>query len=283
MWLSSPPAILLRSLRHHSKANCRTQMADIETSTTNDSTHRVWNSLWLRCLRVGFRCQWYFDLDVGVQINSIEQPIKRNSVGSGNVSHCGTSAFNDHLDYSFIVFEHTQQSFLMRRLDNWGNTINILQHVDLPLEICDFFQYQQVAPFCLKSKSRFQKQTQLDPIIPEQANHPISIQCPKRWFQILLNCAKHQFVSYTSNLWEQMYDFQQCTMLFQKWISNLQDLPAKSESWNSPSLHCLAVLPTWQYCLYSHVMMNIWIQSIQAFVTGFCPFCDWSCKFIHWP
>ena len=25
--------------------------------------------------------------------------------------------------------------------------------------------------------------------------------------------------------------------------------PAKSESWNSPSLHCLAVLLTWQYCL----------------------------------
>ena len=29
--------------------------------------------------------------------------------------------------------------------------------------------------------------------------------------------------------------------------------PAKSESWNSPSLHCFAVFPTWQYCLYSHV------------------------------
>ena len=25
--------------------------------------------------------------------------------------------------------------------------------------------------------------------------------------------------------------------------------PAKSESWNSPNLHCLAVFPTWQYCL----------------------------------
>ena len=24
--------------------------------------------------------------------------------------------------------------------------------------------------------------------------------------------------------------------------------PSKSESWNSPSLHCFAVLPTWQYC-----------------------------------
>ena len=31
-----------------------------------------------------------FDLDFGVQIDSIEQPIKNNSVGSGNMSHCGT-------------------------------------------------------------------------------------------------------------------------------------------------------------------------------------------------
>ena len=29
--------------------------------------------------------------------------------------------------------------------------------------------------------------------------------------------------------------------------------PAKSESWNSPNLHCFAVFPTWQYCLYSLV------------------------------
>ena len=29
-----------------------------------------------------------FDSDFGVQINSIEQPIKSNSVSSGNVSHC---------------------------------------------------------------------------------------------------------------------------------------------------------------------------------------------------
>ena len=29
-----------------------------------------------------------FDLDLGVQIDSIKQPIKSDSVGSGNVSHC---------------------------------------------------------------------------------------------------------------------------------------------------------------------------------------------------
>ena len=38
--------------------------------------------------------------------------------------------------------------------------------------------------------------------------------------------------------------------------------PAKSESWNSPSLHCFAVLPTRQYCLYSHVW---WIYDINRF------------------
>ena len=40
--------------------------------------------------------------------------------------------------------------------------------------------------------------------------------------------------------------------------------PAKSESWNSPSLHCLAVFPTWQYCLYSLVKRDS--RSSQALV-----------------
>ena len=49
-----------------------------------------------------------FDLDFGVQIDSIEQPVKSNSVSSGHVSHCWTSSFHDHLDYSLIVFKHIQ-------------------------------------------------------------------------------------------------------------------------------------------------------------------------------
>ena len=49
-----------------------------------------------------------FDLDFGIQIDSIEQPIESNSVGSGNMSHCRTPSFNDHLDHCFIVFKHIQ-------------------------------------------------------------------------------------------------------------------------------------------------------------------------------
>ena len=36
-----------------------------------------------------------FDLDLEIQINSIEQPIESNS-GSGNVSYCRTPSFKDH-------------------------------------------------------------------------------------------------------------------------------------------------------------------------------------------
>ena len=49
-----------------------------------------------------------FDLDFGIQIDSIEQSIERNSVDSGNMSHCRTPSFNDHLDHCFIVLKHMQ-------------------------------------------------------------------------------------------------------------------------------------------------------------------------------
>ena len=124
--------------------------------------------------------------------------------------------------------------------------------------------WSSLSVFSDRSETReiFPRTEQLDPIVPERANHPISDQCPMRWFQILLNCEKLMFVSYTSNLLEQTYDFQKRTMFLQKWILNLQDLPQKSESWNSPSLHCLAVFATWQYCLYSQVW---WIYEINRF------------------
>ena len=66
-------------------------------------------------------CELYFgvnelDLDLGVQIDSIKQSIKSNSVGSGNMSHCRTSHLYDHLDHCFVVFKDIQHSFLTRRV-----------------------------------------------------------------------------------------------------------------------------------------------------------------------
>ena len=46
---------------------------------------------------VSMSASWFlvsnvFDLNLGVQIDSIQQPIKSNSVGSGNMSHCRASS-----------------------------------------------------------------------------------------------------------------------------------------------------------------------------------------------
>ena len=43
-----------------------------------------------------------------------------------------------------------------------------------------------------------------------------------------MNCAKLKFVSYTSNLLEQMFGFPKRTMFLQKWIVSPQDLLQKS-------------------------------------------------------
>ena len=47
-------------------------------------------------------------LNLRFQLYSVKQPIKRNSVGSGHMSHRGTSSFDDHLYHSFVVFENVQ-------------------------------------------------------------------------------------------------------------------------------------------------------------------------------
>ena len=164
-----------------------------------------------------------FDMDFGVQIDSIEQPIKSNSVASGNMSHCRTSSLYDHLDHCFVVFKHIQQSFLRRKLDVWGNKINIIQIIDHSLRLLSFFESCEVANelhvcsltslhVLYGSDSCFQELRRSDPINQVRGYHPTSILHQKKWFQILLNCAKLMFVSYTSNWLEQMYDFQKRTM-----------------------------------------------------------------------
>ena len=103
---------------------------------------------------------------------------------------------------------------------------------------------QRVSSFYHGSESCFHGLKQSDPINRVRVFRPTSILRPKRWFLILLNCAKLQFVSWTSNLLEQMYDFRKCTMFLQKWISNLQDFP------QSQSLETVPVCIVWQY--YPH-------------------------------
>ena len=94
-------------------------------------------------LLTSLRASWflvsmYLIWILGSKFNSIEQPIKRNSVGSGNMSHCRASSFYDHFDHCFVVFKHIQQSFFTRKVDGGGNKINIVQFIDHSLRLLPF-------------------------------------------------------------------------------------------------------------------------------------------------
>ena len=123
--------IVLRSFRHHFRTIGRTEMANVKQTQEKIPFITCEISLGPVCLRVGFWCQCiWFGFWSPIQVDSIKQPIMSNSVGSGNMSHCRTPSLYNHLDHCFVVFKHIQQSFLMRRIDVWGNKINIVQIID---------------------------------------------------------------------------------------------------------------------------------------------------------
>ena len=87
----------MKSFRHCFRTNCRSEKADVKQAQKMIP--------FITC-EIAF-CQYVcelvlgvnvFDLDLGVQIGSIKQPIKSNSAGSGNMSHCRASSLYDHLD-----------------------------------------------------------------------------------------------------------------------------------------------------------------------------------------
>ena len=142
LWFCCDPfftCIFWRSFRHHFKTIGGTGTADVE------QTQKMIPFITCEISLGQYVCEVFFgvnvlDLNVGVQIDSIEQPIKSNSVGSGHMSHCRTSFLYDHLDHCFAVFKDIQQSFLTRRLDVWGNKINIVQIINNSMRFLSFLK-----------------------------------------------------------------------------------------------------------------------------------------------
>ena len=86
--------------------------------------------------RVKFPCQYVselvfgvdvLDLNFGAQIKSVKQPIKSNSVGSGNMSLCWTSAFDDHCNHGFVILKDVQHCTESRKLRVRRQTVNSVQ------------------------------------------------------------------------------------------------------------------------------------------------------------
>ena len=210
--------IFLRSFRHHFKTIGGTEMADVEQTQKMIPfiTCEVSFGQYVCELVLGVNV---FDLDFGVQIDSVKQPIKSNSVGSGNMSHGRSSSLHDNLDHCFETaklpdeknwtFEEIKSTLSKSLITLWdclrlwivwgGEQIHVCSTTGLP--VLDH------SDTCFREELR-----RSDPINQVRVYRPTSFLRPKIWFLNLLNCAKLKFVSYTSNLLEQTYDFQKCTM-----------------------------------------------------------------------
>ena len=142
----------------------------------------------------------------------------------------------------------------MRRIDVWGNKSILFKTLKIPWDrlFGPWSLSQRVAPVFQESESCFQGQKRSDPTNREQESRLISIQRPMRWCRILLNCMKLKIVSYTSNLLEQMYDFQKCTMFLQKWILSPQDLLQNRSLETVPA--CIVL----QYYPHNNIVCHLW-------------------------
>ena len=52
---------------------------------------------------------------------------KSNSVGSGYMSHCWTSAFDDHFNHGFVILKNVEHRRKSRKLRVRRHTVNIVQ------------------------------------------------------------------------------------------------------------------------------------------------------------
>ena len=169
----------------------------------------------------------YLILDFWVQVDSVKWPIKRNSVGSGNMSHCWTSpAIDDHLDHRFIIFKNVQHCTKLRRLHVWGNQNRRCTSQDRCTELESSF-----GSWCVLdgvSCSRYPCTFSLDFLgwLEEECNTSITKSQRSRAGIPSMrpsNCVRQKFASCTSNLWEQTCHFQICSKIQPEIDFNPQD------------------------------------------------------------
>ena len=218
-------------------------MANVRKNSTNDSTHHVWNFLWSECQRVGFwcRCTWFGFLEsrlirsnnqsratlwvletcllVGLlplMIILITASLSSNT--NNKASWCEDWTFEGTQSILFSALIFPWDLWLLSKIP--GRPVLSIVWITFPIK---------------SHNSRAKAQSNLNPRSKEMISDSVEL-------------CERQFVYCTSDLLEQMSDFQKRTMFLQKWILNPQHLP-QNQSWNNPSLQWLAILPTWQYCL----------------------------------
>ena len=127
--------IFLCSFRHHFRT-LQNWTGQCSTNTKDDSIHHVWNFSLSACLRVGFWCQcvcfgswcpkWCYRTTNQEQL-------------CGFWKHVSLPGFFPlWSSWSLLRCLRTHTKFLARRIDLWGNKINIVQIIDHSMRLLSF-------------------------------------------------------------------------------------------------------------------------------------------------
>ena len=178
----------------------------------DDSIHHVWNFPLSTCLRFGSWCQciWYGFFESNL--------ILSNNKSRATLWVLETCLIVRLLPFMIILITASLSSKMhnntsLREEFTFEEIKTTLFRSSIIPWI--FFRVGDLhgSPVLDHSDTCFREELwRLDPTNQVRAYRPSSILHPKKWFLILLNCAKLKFVSYTSSWLEQTYDFRKCIM-----------------------------------------------------------------------
>ena len=200
-----------------------------------------------------------FDLDLGIQINSIKQP------SSATLWVLETCLIVRLLPLMIILITASLSSNTYNKA-SWREDWTFEGTASMSL-ITSTFLWDLFLPFrgCPVRSEIWETFPKTETI----RSHNSRAGKPSN-----LNPVSKETISDSVELWETAVCFLHIQLIGTNvWLPKMHNVPpevdfessrspAKSESWNSTNLHCLAVLPTWQYCLYLHVW---WMYEINRF------------------
>ena len=248
------------------------------TNTKDDSIHHVWNFPLLVCLRVGFwiRHTW-FGLWGPNWFDRITSP-------RATLWVLETCLIVGLLPFMIILITALLLSLIYNKASFREEFTFEEIKSTLSRSIFPWIFFRVGCLTVLDHSDAFSREDlwRSDSMNQVRVYRPSLILHPKKWFLILLNCAKLKFVSGTSNWLEQTYGFRKCTMFLQKLISNLQDLP------QNRSLETVPVCIVLQYYPHSNTVCNhmydeckrsneiiVYPQALVHFVINRCKFVRW--------
>ena len=205
------------------------------------------------------------------------------------------STFNYHFDHGFVDFKNVQHRTKSRRFRVRRNMMNITQ-IKIVVLGCNLGLVLGVLVWCGVTRG-VSSYLIFGVVGLVRGKWNTSITKPQRsraGMPSIRKPATREIISASVELCETEVCFLHLQLTGTNvWLPNMHKTPtdvdfesfrspAKSESWNNPSLHCCAVFPTWRHCLNSHVWGMYEIKRAERLSHALAR-SDSSSKFVHGP